>query len=189
MGKSTVLGMFRDLGAVTLETDEIVDMLLKDKSVLRKIRKTFGNGVFSRDGDLDRVKIASIIFKDRGKRDTIEEILHPPVFERIKDFLSRMKKEGNQDKIVIIEIPLMFEKGYTERFHKNITVHADEETTLRRLEGSGITRENAMMRLNAQMPIKEKIKMADFVVDNSGTLEDTKAQVREIYNRLLKDLR
>jgi dephospho-CoA kinase len=184
MGKTTVLEMFRDLGAATLKTDEIVGALLKDASVLKTIRREFGDEVFSGGGDLNREKLSHIVFRDRDKRDGLEKILHPLVFEKIEEFLKeRVAKATNKD-VVIIEIPLLFEKNYTKRFSRNIVVYTDEETALKRLQESGITRDNAMMRLNAQMPIKEKVKRADFVIDNSGSLEHTRAQVRETYHKL-----
>ena len=187
MGKTTALEMFRDLGAATLKTDEVVDTLLKDAGVLKTIKREFGDGVFSGDGDLNREKLSSIVFRDSGMRGRLEKILHPLVFERIEEFLKGLVNKVAGKGVVIIEIPLLFEKGYTERFSKNIVVYADEEAALKRLEELGITRDNAMMRLNAQMPIKEKVKRADFVIDNSGPLEHTRAQVIETYHKLLED--
>ncbi|HUO77443.1 MAG TPA: dephospho-CoA kinase [Thermodesulfovibrionales bacterium] len=187
MGKTTALEMFRDLGAATLKTDEVVDTLLKDAGVLKTIKREFGDGVFSGDGDLNREKLSSIVFRDSGMRGRLEKILHPLVFERIEEFLKGLVNKVAGKGVVIIEIPLLFEKGYTERFSKNIVVYADEEAALKRLEELGITRDNAMMRLNAQMPIKEKVKRADFVIDNSGSLEHTRAQVIETYHKLLED--
>lgn len=188
MGKSTVLRMFRDLGAVTLDADKVVDMLLDDADVLRRIRDTFGNGVFSKEGSLDRSTLASIIFKDKEKRDSLEGILHPLVFEKIEDFLAEIGETETGEEIVVVEIPLLFEKGYTGRFDWKITVYAEEDIALKRLEGKAIGREGAVVRLKAQMPIKEKIRMADFAINNSGTLEETEKQVREIYDKLLVDL-
>lgn len=185
MGKSTVLEMFREFGAVTLEADEVVDALLNDKSVLEKIRMTLGDSVFLSEGSLDRLKVALIIFRDKRKMDAIEEILHPLVFKRIEDFIERVKRDIGM--VVVVEIPLMFEREYFKRFHKTITVCADQEITLRRLEKSGITRDDALIRLSAQMPIEEKMLLSDFVINNNGTLNETREQVREIYDRLMQD--
>lgn len=184
MGKTTVLEMFRDLGAATLKTDEIVSALLKDAGVLKTIRREFGDEVFSDGGDLDREKLSHIVFRDKDKRDSLEKILHPLVFEKIEEFLKERANKATREDVVIIEIPLLFEKRYTKRFFKNIVVYTDEETALRRLQESGITRDNAVMRLNAQMPIKEKVQRADFGIDNNGPLDHTRAQVRETYHKL-----
>lgn len=184
MGKTTVLEMFRDLGATTLKTDEIVSALLKDAGVLKTIRREFGDEVFYDGGDLNREKLSSLVFRNSGKRDILEKILHPLVFEKIEEFLKERTNKATRKDVVIIEIPLLFEKGYTKRFFKNIVVYTDEETALKRLEESGITRDNAVMRLNVQMPIKEKVKRADFAIDNNGPLDQTRAQVRETYHKL-----
>lgn len=184
MGKTTVLEMFRDLGATTLKTDGIVHGLLKDASILKTVRREFGDEVFSMDGDLNREKLSSIIFRDNDKRDSLEKILHPLVFKKIEEFLKERTAKATEKDVVIIEIPLLFEKGYAKRFSKTIVVYTNEETALKRLHGSGITRDNALLRLNAQMPIREKVKRADFVIDNSGSLEHTKAQVEATYHKL-----
>lgn len=189
MGKSVVLGMFKELGAITLDADDVVDNLLHDKAVLEKIRAKFGDSVFSNKGGPDRQKIASLIFRDKEKKDALEGILHPLVFKRISAFLDTLSKEKTKDKIVIVEIPLLFEKGCEGRFQKTITVFTDEHTALERLEKSGVRREDAIMILNAQMPIKEKIRLADLSIDNSGTLEGTETRVRDVYKRLKEGLR
>jgi len=185
MGKTTVLGMFRELGAATLKTDEVVSRLLEDSSVLQKIRRKFGDEVFSVGGDLDRGRLSSMIFSDSVKRDALEKILHPLVFDKVEEFLSEQADKTGGHGVVIIEIPLLFEKGYTNRFSKNVVVYTDEETALKRLRELGIAMDSAVMRLNAQMPIREKVKRADFVIDNSGSLDHTRAQVRNTYHKLL----
>lgn len=185
MGKSTVLKMFRDLGAYVLETDNIVDTLLNDPPVLEKIRAVFGSEVFAEDGKLDRTRVAYIIFKDDAHRDAIEGILHPLVFDRITAFLKALGKSHAASKIAIIEIPLMFEKNYEAGFHKTITVYTDNATALERLEQRGIRREDAVLRLNVQRPVEEKVRRSDFAINNSGNLKETKALVKEIYKELM----
>lgn len=189
MGKSTVLKMFGKLGAVTLEADDIVDSILHDESVLEKIRTVLGNDVFSTNGKLDRARVASIIFRDKTRRDDIEKILHPLVFEKMNDFLDSLDTKNAGDKIVIIEIPLMFEKGYAGRFHKTVTVYVDNKTTLRRLKEAGVSKEDALLRLSIQMPVEEKIRMSDFIIDNSGTVDETEAQVKVVYSRLMEGVK
>ncbi len=185
MGKSTVLRMFRELGALTMDADQIVDALLKEEPVLAKIKEAFGEQVFTVSGSLDRARLASIVFKDADMRKLLEGIIHPLVFERIEQFLSKVDKKGPVNKVVVIEIPLMFESGRLDRFHKTITVYAERDVALRRLADKGVGREEAESRLATQMNIDEKIRRSDFVVDNSGGPEKTRAQVNDIYQRLL----
>lgn len=185
MGKSTVTGIFRELGAVTLGTDDIVDSLIEERTVIEKIRAALGNGIFSNEGKLDKKKVADLIFKDKKLRTALEDILHPLVFKKILEFLTSNKKDL-KDRLIIVEIPLLFEKEYTEKFNKTITVYTDEELALKRLATSGISIEEALLRLKAQMPIGEKKRRADFTINNNGSLEDTRAQTEEIYKRLLE---
>lgn len=188
MGKSTVLDIFRELGAVTIKTDGIVRSLLNDPEVLRKIREVFGNRVFRDDGSLNRSSVASLVFRDEKLRDDLERLLHPLVFQEIGYIIDRIGRESSPDKVVIIEIPLLFEKEYAARFRKTITVYADQETAIKRLEKSGISRSDSGARLGVQMPIAEKMRRADFCINNSGTIEETRAQVKLVYDRLLGEV-
>ncbi len=188
MGKSTVLEMFRKLGAITLTADGMVGDLLSDAAVLGRIREVLGEGVFFPDGRLDRAKVASLIFHDKGKRDDVEGILHPLVFEKIEEVVAELDRGGMKGKIVIVEIPLLFEKGYAGGFQRTVTVYADEETALRRLGEKGIGRDDARMRIDVQMPVQEKVRRSDFVIDNNGSERETEKQVREVFERLLRDI-
>lgn len=182
MGKSTIARFFREVGAITLDLDAIVDELLRDNSVIKEIRNVFGNGVFS-GKDINREKIAEIVFSDKEKRDLLERIIHPLVIERMREFL----KKADRERVIIVEIPLLFEKGYENEFDKIITVYTDIEIALKRLENRGVRRDQALMRLRAQMPVDEKVRKSDFVIDNNGMLNDTKRQVIKIYDRLRYD--
>ncbi|HTR45359.1 MAG TPA: dephospho-CoA kinase, partial [Thermodesulfovibrionales bacterium] len=103
--------------------------------------------------------------------------------------LEDLKRRGGSERIVVIEIPLLFERGYTGKIRKTVTVVTDEETALKRLEEAGISRESGMSRLKAQMPIGEKAAKSDFTIENSGTLEETRTQVVALYKRLLEEVR
>lgn len=181
MGKSTVLPVFEKLGAITLDTDRIVGLLLTEDDVIVKIRGLLGDGVFKNGGGIDKKKVADLVFKDDSLRHALEDILHPIVFERINIFLD---KPESKDKVIIIAAPLLFERGYENRFDRTITIHTKEETALSRLKKEGITIDKALVRLKAQLPIEEKIKRSDFVIDNNGTIEETMAQVEMIYKKL-----
>lgn len=184
MGKSIVLSQFKTLGAITIDSDKIVKSLLSEREVIESIRNLLGNTVFDENGNLDKKKVANLIFKNDILKNSLENILHPLVFERIESFLFTIKEK---DVIVVIEIPLLYEKGYEGRFDRTITVFSDEETALQRLEKNGISNEDAMKRLQAQLPIEEKNKKCDFIVDNNGTLEETMTQVTKIYSKLLQE--
>ena len=186
MGKSAVLQMFRELGAVTIDADWVVGQLLKEKKVLSQIEKLLGACVLDKKGKLDKKKVSEKIFNSKPLRLKLEDLLHPLVFERIDEFI-----KGYRDgkKIIIVEAPLIFERGYEGRFDKTITVFTNETTAINRLFMVGITPRMASERLKCQLPIKEKIKRADFSIDNSGFPEKTRAKVEAVYKQLLQEAR
>lgn len=184
MGKSAILSVFQKLGALTLDTDKIVESLLAEKDVLGKIRNILGDTVFHKDGSLNKREVAEKIFRDGTLRHSIEDILHPLVFGKIDLFL---EKNVNACKVVIIEVPLLFERGYEERFDRTITVYCQEETALARLGKKGINREDALLRLRSQLSVAEKIKRSNFAIDNNGSIAETERQAEKIYGRLVKE--
>jgi dephospho-CoA kinase len=185
MGKSSVLSMFRKLGAATLDTDEIVESLIIEKKVLVKIRKLLGDNVFYKNGNLDKKKVAEIIFKDAFLRYSLEDILHPLVFERIKDFI---KKINVRYRVLMTAVPLVYERGYENRFDRIVVVYTREEVALDRLKKNRISKRDAILRLKAQLPIEEKMKKADFLINNNGSLDETATQVKKIYKKLMKEI-
>ena len=185
MGKSTILSMFKKLGAITLDADSIVRILLTEKDILKKIRGLLGDKVFYKNGSLNRDIVAKLIFINNKLRHNIEDILHPIVFERINDFVDKIHE---QDRVIVIEIPLLYERGYKDRFDRTITVHTKEDIALDRLEKEGIDKKDALLRLKSQIPVKEKVMRSDFIIDNNGTIEDTMAQVEMIYRILSQEV-
>ena len=185
MGKSTVLSMFKDLGVATVDTDKLVESLFIEKKVLVKIKKLLGDRVFYKTGTLDKKKVAEIVFKDASLRYSLEDILHLLVFERIKDFTTKISVS---DRLLIIAVPLVYERGYENRFDRTIVVYTKEEVALNRLKKNGVPKKDALLRLKAQLPIEDKMKKADFLIDNNSTLKETVAQVKRIYKKLIKDV-
>lgn len=186
MGKSYVLSVFRNLGAVTLDSDRIVEILLNEDKVIAQIKALLGPEVVTADNTLDKKAVAARIFSNPEARKGLEALLHPMVFERVEDFILRMKQK---DRIVIVEVPLLFEGGYQGQFDKTVTVFASEETAIERLVNSGFSLVDAKARLTSQLPIEIKKERADFVIDNSGPKEETERQVGEIYKILIRESR
>lgn len=186
MGKSYVLSVFRSLGAVTLESDRIVSMLLQQHDVIMRVRKLLGDGVIGAGKNLDKKAVADMIFREPVLRKGLEEIIHPLVFEKIHDFISRVRERGC---IVVVEVPLLFEGDYQDRYDKVITVFTTKKAALERLLRSGFSRDEALSRMKTQLPITQKKKRSDYVIDNNGPREKTKKQVENIYRELLEEMK
>ncbi len=182
-GKSFILEKFRKMGALAINSDEIVRTLLKKNEIKKEVSKLLGEKVLTEDGELDRKAIADIIFRDAYLRLKLEDIIHPEVFKEIKRLISEVK----EDKVIIVEIPVLFERGYQNRFHKIITVYADEATILRRLQREGLSKEEISKRWEAQFPYEKKIRSSDFVIDNSEG-RDIDRQIVHIYSQLQKEI-
>ncbi|GER94258.1 dephospho-CoA kinase [hot springs metagenome] len=180
MGKSTVAKMFRELGAVVIDADDIVRQLLSDYAVIYEIKKVFGDDIIQQS-EINKKKLAEIIFEHPHLRISLENILHPMVFKRIDEEIAKIT---DPSAIVIIEAPVIFERGYQNRFDKIITVYTSEDTAIERLKKKGVLEDDIRKRLKSQFPIEMKIKRSDFTIDNTCDIENTRKQVEEIYSKL-----
>ncbi len=185
MGKSFVLSVFRDLGAVTIDSDEIVHALLQKKTIIGQIVKLLGRGVLGPDGSLDRKRIAREVFRDDELRKGLEAILHRRVFREIT---RQTQPYRSKHRIVIVEVPLLFEAGHDIRFRRLITVFTSQRVAFDRLKKTGIPRKDALARLKVQLPIAEKKRRSDFVINNSFSKARTREQVGRVYLQLLKEM-
>lgn len=185
MGKSYVLSVFRELGAIVLDSDDIVDLLLQDSGVISKIKKILGSCVEKEDGTLDKGKVAKIIFDNSELRNKLEVLLHPMVFARVEASLQKIK---GRRRLAIVEVPLLFEGGYQGRFNRTITVFTSQKAAIERLMKAGVSSSNVMKRLKAQLPARTKKKLADYVIDNNGTKQSTRRQVEKIYKIMLDEM-
>jgi len=186
-GKSRVASLFRDEGALVLDADVIVrDLTVPGSPLLGRVVSLFGPSVLRSDGGLDRASVADIVFHDPEKRRRLENIIHPEVFLRAEACRDRIYRE-RADALVVFEAPVLFESGYGDTVDGVVTVVCEPETILRRAEVGGLAREEVRRRWAAQLSQDEKRARADWVIDNSGSPEETRVQVvsviRHIKNR------
>jgi len=185
-GKSIVDNFFREMGAYIIDWDDLAREVVRPHSkAWEEIVEYFGKDILNEDLTLNRQKLADIVFPDKGKVAKLNQIVHPQVFkedERITNEIKRLDPEA----LIIKDIPLLIEVARPLFVDKIIVVAASEQTQIRRLEERGMSREDAQNRIQSQLPLDEKIKFADFVIDNDGTLEETKKQVEEVYSSLKK---
>lgn len=189
MGKSTVLRLFGKFGAETVDSDEIVHSLLQRHETIKKITSILGESVLKKRGkaiSLDKKSVADIIFNEPEKRISIERIIHPQVMKEIKT-LMKVKLSKNPSVTIIFEIPLLFEAGYEKNFDKVIVVFCRRDIAIKRLLKKGFSKEDALKRMRAQMPVARKKTSADFVIDNNNSIKKTEAQVKQFINEKLPE--
>ena len=187
-GKTTVAGMLKDLGARIISADDLIHDMLQPKSVIwSAVVEKFGEGILAPNGQIDRGKLADIVFEDEEKKKSLEAITHPPVIKHLTNEAKRFRKEG--EGILVLEVPLLIEAGCLGIVDKILVVSAEQETQIERLEKRyGIGREEAILRIRSQLPLSEKLKYADWVVNTEGTLEGTKKQVDKVWRSSQKSL-
>jgi dephospho-CoA kinase len=185
VGKSFVLELFRELGAVVLDADLTArEVVAPETSGLRKIVENFGAEVLQSNGELDRAKLGAIVFASEAKRQLLNSIVHPLVIEAQNDWLTERERE-NADGIAVIDAALMIESGSYKRFTKLIVVWCRPEIQLERLvTRNNLTTGEALKRINAQMSQEEKKAYADFLIDTSEGFADTRRQTGEIFEKL-----
>ena len=189
-GKSTVARMLEGMGARIIDADQIArEVVEPEKPAWVDIVKKFGPGILSPDGSIDRRRLGEIVFGDESQRKLLMDITHPRIKEAVREQLAEFKEENAP--VVVIEAALIVEKGGLREFLDGlIVVTADEETQIERLvKRSGHTREEALARIGSQMPAGEKALHADYLIDNSGTEEETEAEVKRLWEEIIREER
>lgn len=189
VGKSFVLARFAQLGCHTSDADRIARQVVGHGSTgLALLVSEYGREILNDDGSLDRARLGAIIFTDEGRRRKLNNILHPLIIEE-QDRLLKELEERDPHGIAVIEAALMIESGGFRRFDKLIVVHCDEEKQIERLmQRNNISRVEAEQRIASQMPQAEKMRHADYLIDTSGSIEETLHNTDDVY-RLLHTMR
>ncbi len=184
-GKSLVSREFLRLGASVIDADEISrEVMRPGTDVYREIVREFGRQYLKDDGTINRKRLGKLVFSDPQRLKRLNEITHPAIRRAIEDRI-RTLKETKGDALIVVDAALLIETGLYKKMDRVIVVYADEEKQIERLvKRDHLSGDEAKRRINAQMPLREKLKFADFVVDNNGTVEETVERVREIFARL-----
>jgi dephospho-CoA kinase len=178
-GKSEALYAFQKAGAATVSSDEIVHHLLRaDPEVKEAIVRELGADVLDEDGNVDRKRVAKVVFGDRAKLDFLERLLHPRVAAEYLAWREGLAQLPNPPRVCVTEVPLLFETGGDERFDKVVVITAPAKLREQRRR---VPRDDRDQRL---LPDREKVKRADFHYVNTGTLEDLDAWVAGVMEKL-----
>jgi dephospho-CoA kinase len=184
-GKSTVGAMFVELGCHLIESDQITHQLFEPgQAVHAAVVQQFGKRILGGDGTIDRRILGDIVFKDPQARAKLNSLVHPAIIQRQQEWLKEMDAQ-DPGGIAIVDAALMIEVGTYKNYDKVIVVTGSPEIQRERLRArSALSEEQIESRIRSQMPTEEKLKYADFVIDNSGSIGSTRVQVERVYRQL-----
>jgi dephospho-CoA kinase len=182
-GKSYVATRIREAGVPIVDADVLArEVVAPGTAGLAAVRKRFGPDSVRRDGTMDRVRIAQIVFKDKRARLDLEAIIHPAVQKAVDEFFATLPK---RTPFAVADIPLLFETGRENQFNAVVVVACPRDVQLQRLmERNKLSKEDAERRLGAQWPIDKKVDKATHVIRTDGTFEETDRQVAELILKL-----
>ncbi len=182
-GKSTVSAMFQKLDIPVVDADQIARQVVEPgEEAYDQIVNHFGKDILFPDGTLDRKKLGSIVFENETERLKLNSMIHPAIHKKMEDEKNKYIKRGHE--AVVLDIPLLFEGKRNRTFDKILLVAVSEDVQLKRLmERDNIVEHDAQQRINSQMPIKDKIPLADEVIHNDGSRAETEKQLLAILRK------
>lgn len=183
-GKSTISSILKAVGWPVIDADLIARQIVMPGSKgLEQIVNRFGPQMLNSDGTLDRKKLGKMVFDDPKKLSDLDKIEHPLIQEAIDSQLDEFKKQHLP--VVVLDVPLLFETGMDEECDLTVLAVVDQATQLKRLmKRDQISKMDAVKKISSQMSLKEKMQRADVIIDNNGTLEQTRSQVAELVDRV-----
>ncbi len=173
-GKSTVAKMFKSFGCRVIDADRISrDLLKPGREVYRRVIRVFGKAIVGKNGRIERRKLAGMVFSDKRVLDRFNRLIHPEIIRQIK---LQVKSAGEE--VVVLDAPLLMEKNLDRLADAVVVVKASLINQIKRIKKrSGLSKSEITARISSQSPLKEKLGKADFVIDNNGTIENTRKQV------------
>ena len=185
-GKSTVSNMLAQMGAVVVDTDKIArEVVMPGSEAMAAICRKFGSAVASPDGSLRRDALAKIVFADSQAREWLQALLHPIIRKRAEELAQQAEQDGH--KVVVFDVPLLFESGWDKFVDKIWTVYVPPALQRKRLAlRDGLTEQEVATRMEAQWPIGEKVKRSDVVINNESDLAETLRQVEAAWHDIIQ---
>jgi len=186
-GKSTVARFLAELGAVVIDADRVGHEAFKpDTMPWQEVVAAFGTEILKPNREVDRSKLGEIVFGNPGLLSRLNQIMHPRMYEMVRAQLGEYRQQGVG--VVVLEAPLLLEAGWTSLVDEVWVTVASESTVLKRLKGKvGMSEEQALARIRSQLPSEERVKHADVVVDTDCSLDELRAKVKELWQKLIFD--
>lgn len=181
-GKSTVSRIFAELGAIIIDSDVLArEVVAPGTEGLAEVVAAFGPEILTEDGEMDRAKVGAIVFADPDKRKVLEQVIHPRVFLRALE----IDQAAGEHDVVINDIPLLVETNQADRFDAVVVVDVPTELQVERMvRDRGMTPEEASARIAAQASREQRLAVATYVIENTGTLEELHERVRQVWDQL-----
>lgn len=183
-GKSTVSKLLRERGIAVIDADLLArEIVKKGQECLNDLKNVFGNQILTLDGELDRKKLGQIVFSDDVKLELLNSITHPHIRRRMKDQMNELESKNN--KVIVLDIPLLFEAQMEDLVDIVLVVFVKEEIQIKRImERDNCTQEEAMRIIKAQISQQDKISKSDYTIDNSGTIEELKEKLNGFLEKI-----
>ncbi len=188
-GQSTVCNLFQNLGCKIIDVDiKAKQIIQKDISLQKELRKVFGSEIFFKDGSLNRKHLAHLAFRDESKTLELNKIIHPRMVAEVIEEMETARFSQRYP-LIIIDAALIFEISIEKMFDVLIVVYANLDNRIKRvMERHELKRAEVLARVHRQIPLEDKKEWADFVIDNNGTTDDLKKQTEQIYEELISDI-
>jgi dephospho-CoA kinase len=179
-GKSTVSKTLQDLNITVIDADKIAHDVLKREDVKQKIVNKFGHRVLDPEGNINRKKLGQIVFDHKKKLRELEEITHPKILDIIKERIDNFDKQ----ELIVLDAPLLFETSLDDIVDESWVIYTSQETQIKRLKSrDGLDREEALKRIEAQMPLAKKKQKADILIENEGSIQELKDKINKLVEK------
>lgn len=181
-GKSTVAKMLREKNIPVVDTDSISKEIIEYPEIIEKIKAEISSKIFNNENKLDRKKLSEIVFENKEKLKKLNEIMHPVILKKMWDEVEKLKKNY---KIIVVDIPLLFEINMEKEVDKVLLIYSSKEIQIKRIMNrDGRTREEAIKIINSQMPLYKKREKSDYIIQNNDSLEKLEKNLDKIVQKL-----